>query len=318
MTYDIYFHNDFDGRASAAVLLAFLRERGDRIAHYVSVNFDSMPQWLDEKFFKKHKLFTGKRNPAIVVDFPYHPKAAWWFDHHLTAFKKAPWQKKFRPDKFHHHDPSYASACHLVMASLQKSFGWSPPRHIRELAKWLDVIDGAGYTSARQTILMKEPALQANNFIESRTDSKKITLWTIRFLSQKSIEKYADAPIVKESMQGIRRKTAVAVKFYKKNINILGKVMFVDLASVDLGEAGHYAPYYLYPRFVYLVRFRQKQNFFHIGVSANPWRRSENKIHIGELLRKYGGGGHKNVGGVEFKTRAKAERAVRDIIKLLR
>ena len=40
MTYDLYFHNDFDGHASAAVMLSFLGGRGDRIGHFVPVDFD--------------------------------------------------------------------------------------------------------------------------------------------------------------------------------------------------------------------------------------------------------------------------------------
>src|ERR1700685_3337099 len=113
MKYDIYFHNDFDGRASAAVVLAFLRSRGDDIEHFTPVNYYLLSQWMDEKFFEKHKLFSGKRNPAIIVDFLYHPKAAMWFEHHATTFKRPEWEKKFKPDTFHRLEPQYPSCCHL-------------------------------------------------------------------------------------------------------------------------------------------------------------------------------------------------------------
>ncbi len=86
MKYDIYFHNDFDGRASAAVMLAFLRSRGDDIEHYIPIKYDVIPKWIDDKFLEKNKLFKGKHSPAIIVDFPYHPQAAFWFDHHIRPF----------------------------------------------------------------------------------------------------------------------------------------------------------------------------------------------------------------------------------------
>src|SRR5579859_7809019 len=127
MKYDIYFHNDFDGRAASAVMLAFLRSRGDDIEHYVPVRYDLIPQWRDEKFFEKHRLFKGRHNPAIIVDFPFHPSAAFWFDHHLTPFRKPGWEKKFKSDKSHRYDDTYRSACALVYDSLKKDFAWKPP-----------------------------------------------------------------------------------------------------------------------------------------------------------------------------------------------
>src|SRR5882672_7372494 len=101
MLYDLYFHDDFDGHAASAVVLAFLRSRGDDAGHFVPVKYDIIPEWLDEDFFNKHKLFKGKRNLAVVVDFPYHPKAAFWFDHHLLPFRKKVWGDKFKPDQSH-------------------------------------------------------------------------------------------------------------------------------------------------------------------------------------------------------------------------
>ena len=40
-------------------------------------------------------------------------------------------------------------------------------------------------------------------------------------------------------------------------------------------------------------------------------------VHIGKLLKRYGGGGHKDAGGVEFETREAAMRAVEEIVTVL-
>lgn len=317
MKYDIYFHDDFDGRASAAVMLAFLRSRGDVIEHYTPVNYEIIPEWFKKGFFKKNRLVSGRHNSAIVVDFPYHPEAAFWFDHHPTTFKKESWRKKFRPSRFHHYGPSYKSACHLVYAALKKDFGWKPPKHLEELVKWLDVIDGAQYRSARQTIEMREPALAANNFIEKKSNSLRITARTIAFLSEYSLKEYVKEKEVKDEIATIRRDIKTSLNFYKKNLKMFGNVMFIDLSSAKFEGLTHYAPYYLHPRITYAIRFSPRSGLFHLNVSASPWRRSHNKIHIGELLRRYGGGGHKDVGGVEFDTRKEAEQAVKQIVAFL-
>ena len=122
------------------------------------------------------------------------------------------------------------------------------------------------------------------------------------------------------AVKKLRRNTAVALDFYKKKSAMSGNVMVVDLTGFRFAELGHYAPYYLHPKLRYAVRYylsSRHRSLFHINVSANPWRRSENDKHIGKLLKKYGGGGHKNVGGVEIKGRGKTLAVVRDFVTFL-
>jgi oligoribonuclease NrnB/cAMP/cGMP phosphodiesterase (DHH superfamily) len=317
MKYDIYFHNDFDGRASAAVMLAFLRSRGDEAEHYVPIDHDLAPQWIDEHFFKKHHLFRGKRNPAIVVDFPYHPAAAFWFDHHPTAFKKSQWQKDFRADREHQWDASYPSCCHLVLASLKKNFGWKPPAHIAELAKWLDIIDGARYSSAKQTIVMKEPALQVDAFIESVYHDKKVAAEMVDLLSRKSLAEIARITKVKRVAHSVRERAKANLAFYKKNVKVEGVVSIIDLSKHPEAML-RYAPYYLFPKLPYGIRFGMKNGEYHLGIGANPWLVRKNKIHIGNLLREhYHGGGHRDAGGVEFATRKEVDKALPQIVAIL-
>ena len=320
MKYDIYFHNDFDGRAAAAVVLAFLRSRGDDIVHYVPVKYDVIPQWLDENFLEKNKLFRGTHHPAIIVDFPFHPQAAFWFDHHLAPFRKPSWQKKFKPDRTHRYDDRYRSACHLAYDSLREGFNWKPPAHLRELVKWLDIVDFANYRSARQTIELKEPALKANVFIEHSPNNFAMTVATVKFLAEKPLDDFVKLPRVARRIAKLRHDMAKSIHFHKKNIKIDGRVMVVDLTGDPTDDLAYFGPYYLHPKMMYLVRFHPfpgKPSLFHINAGANPWRRSGNKKNIGELLKKYGGGGHKDVGGVEITGRAAAERAIAEITKFL-
>ncbi|HVO28837.1 MAG TPA: hypothetical protein VMT81_02555 [Candidatus Paceibacterota bacterium] len=320
MKYDLYFHNDFDGRAAAAVVLAFLRSRGDDAGHYVPLKYDIMPEWMDEDFFSKHRLFSGKRHPAVVVDFPYHPQAAFWFDHHLKPFRKPGWEKRFRTDRAHRYDDTYPSACHLAYDWLERSFGWKPPAHLRELAEWLDVIDGANYRSAKQTIEMKEPAIRINNFIENKTGDVKLAAWTVQHLAQQPLGELVKDAKVRRSLAQLKRGTGKALSFYEKNIKIDGRVMVTDLTGFKYGDLAHYGPYYLHPKLLYQVRFHPfpgKPALFHINVSANPWLRKRNKKNIGQMLKGYGGGGHHDVGGTEIEGKTKTLGAVAEMVKFL-
>jgi hypothetical protein len=320
MKYDAYFHNDFDGHASAAVMLAFLRSRGDDIEHYVPIKYDIIPQWLNGRFLEKHRLFKGKHNPAIIMDFPYHPQTTFWFDHHIRPFRKPAWEKKFKADKYKRYDDTYRSACHLVLDSLIRDFDWKPSKHIKELAKWLDIIDFANYKSARQTIEMKEPAIQINNFLEKNNGTLQMSVKMIQWLSEYSLAEFAAMPKVAKDIATMRRDTQKALDFYRKKLIIRGKVMAIDLTGFPYKELGHYAPYYLHPKMLYSIRshpFPGKPTLFHINTGTNPWRRTESKKNIGDLMKKYGGGGHKYVGGTEINGRPAALKAVDEMVVFL-
>lgn len=308
MKYDIYFHNDFDGRASAAVLLVFFEERGDTIENYVPVDhgIEIKKKWPKLKF----------KNPAIIVDFYYHPKAVFWFDHHETTFIKPEWRKKYRQDKSHCLDPRYPSCCHLVLNCLTRQFNFKPPAHLKELAKWLDIIDAAKYASAAQTIAIQEPALQIDAFIDWQRGGKSLS-WLIRLLAEKPLATVAADPWIKNTVSIIKNRREGLLKAYRKSTHVRGTVAFTDTSKIR-GEFLRFVPYYLYPRAHYGLTFKKTGNIFGISLSRNPWMRFKS-IHLGEFLQKrYGGGGHPSAAGARFATRRKAEKAVREIIAYLK
>ena len=314
MTYDIYFHNDFDGRAAAAVMLSFLRSRGDDIEHFTPLDYYLLESgYLTENFFTKHKLFKGKRNPAIVVDFPFHPKAAWWFDHHGAPCRKKSWLKKFKQTAQWHHDPQYASCCKQVAEILKKEFGWNPPKFFTETIRWGDILDGARYKSARQTIELKESALQVAVFFDRRGDDP-ITWGTFtELLAEKPLALIARRADVRAVVREAKEEIKLAIAYIRKNLVIEGRVGYVFLPSVAFAKP-RFIPLVLHPELLYLVRMFKKRTLWHLSVGQNPWRRNENAVDIGKLISAYGGGGHHGVGAVEFKTRKEAKKAANEIV----
>jgi len=318
MIYDLYFHNDFDGHATAAVMLAFFESRGDAIGHFVPVDYDLQPQWLREGFFKEHHLFSGRRNAPVVLDFSFHPGTAFWFDHHPTAFKKESWKAGFLPDKAHGYDTSYFSCCHFAYEKLKRDFAWQAPRHFKELVKWLDVIDGARYGSARQTILMKEPALVVDAYLEAQGRNAKKSEWFIRLLVKRPLDDIAKIPKVVTAGARARKSARERLSFYRKHLMVRGDVTMIDL--IGHGEQFlRFAPYNLFPKARYAVRIRKKGSLYSVGVGENPWLKKKGGIHLGKLVKKYsaGGGGHKGAAAVEFATHREALRVVEDIVKVL-
>src|SRR6185369_9979826 len=151
-----------------------------------------------------------------VVDFPFHPKAAWWFDHHGGPFRKKGWKEKFKPSKFLHHDPDYASCCGQVVAVLRKEFGWKPPAQLKEMVKWGDILDGAQYRSARQTMELKEPALQVDVFFERFGDAAIANKTFVTLLSEQPIVAIAKRREVQQAVRAAKRDIKLATAYIKE------------------------------------------------------------------------------------------------------
>lgn len=304
MTYDIFFHNDFDGRASAAVLVNFFKQHKDKVGRLVPVDYHLKPIWLKPDGLKRiaAKAKKGKKNPIIVVDFLYHPAAAMWFDHHPTTFLKRTWEDRFKPSETQHFAPEYASACRLVMDALVEYYAYNPPKHIHEMAEWLDVCDGGQYRSARQTIVLKEPALLLDAFINTKKNEGKTLDWLIKLLAEKGMSAALRDKRVKKEIPLLRSVRKRAVEYFKENMVVRKYVGIIDKEGLGELPTVRYAPYFLRPSLMYTImtkRVGSKSYVFQVGV--NPWKRERNPLHIGSLLMKHGGGGHKNVGAVEIK-----------------
>jgi nanoRNase/pAp phosphatase (c-di-AMP/oligoRNAs hydrolase) len=90
--------------------------------------------------------------------------------------------------------------------------------------------------------------------------------------------------------------------------------VITDLVGID-GDL-RFAPYFLFPSIAHAVSIKKRgEKLFHVTVGANPWKRHISKIHLGNIVKKYGGGGHQYVGGCEATNYKDAKKIVDDIIK---
>lgn len=314
MKYHIYFHDDFDGTASAVVFLDFFKKRGDELVSFNPINYAPglKKNWADFKF----------KTPFILVDFMYHPKAAWWFDHHETSFINSDWKKKYKDDDAHAFDPSYKSGCGLTLACLKKKYKYKAPKNIQELVRWGDVIDSAGYKNAKQIVERKESALRFMSFLDSldRTNQKKYQTkisGIIKQLATKSIGDIISQPIVAKKIKEYSVNAEASVKVFKDLAVLKNRVVFIDKTDNEI-SGSHFLAFYLYPKSFYSVSISKYGGYYHLSVGDNPWNRARDvDINIGEIMIKYGGGGHKGVGGAESKTKKEIMRIVEEIIEYL-
>ncbi len=307
MTYDFYFHNDFDGRAAAAVMLAFLRTRGDEVQEFHPLDFEITSRWPTMRFPR----------PAAVFDFLYHPRAAFWFDHHPTTFLRKSWERAFVPTKSHQLDPSARSCCSQVLRALERDFSFRPPRHLRELARWLDIIDGAAYRSPQESIDLQNPAIQIMAYIDFFARRKKPLARLIRFLSQHSLAEVARLPELRKFLPRAQKWKREGIQYFKRNLQIVGRVAVINLAEREMPLDLRFFPYQLYPSLL-AVLLRKGKGGKKLSLGFNPWKKTSWKnLNAAEIMRSYGGGGHPGAGGALAKNEQDAERIGREIVQLL-
>src|SRR5678815_401249 len=148
-TLRIYYHRDFDGMVSAAVLACILQERGEAV-DWESVNYDQRRDW---KAFGRDRRFA-------IVDFHFHPRAEFWFDHHPTTFLTPELRETYAPSDRWCWDESSPSCPPLILKHAARHWGYEAPERFLEMARWSDIIDAARYENVEQAVFGDAPALR--------------------------------------------------------------------------------------------------------------------------------------------------------------
>jgi hypothetical protein len=299
--FHLYFHKDFDGICGTALFSAFLQiatifkltDHENFVYH--PVDYDIKDKWLELKLLQEN----------AALDFPYHPEAGWWFDHHDSAFLKSNLKRKYKHTQSQFWDTSFHSCPSLIKYHFQKS--WSLFANIEALdqlikknsqwIEWSDIIDGARYHSPNEPVELKHPCLEINATL-SIDSSLGYLVYLIEHIKTSTPGEVARLDPVKTKLQVYQeRQERVMAKF-----KVLLEVYRQEIAYFNLTGTGipfnRYLAYYFYPDLSYTIGiYEKKRQAFVISVGKNPWKQFPAK-NIGKTCMRYGGGGRKEVGAV--------------------
>lgn len=313
MLFNFYFHGDFDGRAAAAIALWFLKKNGDRVRKYTPVDYELIKEWVRPHFFSKRSA--GAK--VAIFDFPFHPQATIWYDHHETPFRNPAWAKVFKPSPFKQWNPEYKSCASQTLDRLSEAFQVKPPRHLKDLAYWGDMIDGAMYRSAKQAHFGQAAALKVMDFMDAPENKGKSLGWLIKLMSEQPLEKVARHPRVYSRTVELNQEKKTSLSFYRAHTKLLGQVAYVDETKARTVRL-RFVPVMIYPRAKYVVRRRLSGGWYHFSVGVNPWNIPSKHPNLGDLMKRYGGGGHKKIGATDFpEDQGRADRITKEIISFL-
>jgi hypothetical protein len=303
---------DFDGLVCGALITKF-----EPIDDYLYVEPKFMQDGLVEI-----------RNGDIITNLPYHPNCTLWFDHHVTnttpdfpkpimlgqgGFRLAPSAARV---VFEYYTEQSAAG--------QKTGNSTTPTEVVEflgtkrmqhLMREADRIDAGK--------LEQEDVLNPQGYvlISMTTDGRNAGdepywLKVINLLRDATLEETLSDPDIKRRCQRIQNEQEKLRKLLLERTTYKGNVIYCDLRGVkEIPDGNRFLIFTLFPKGniqVKVTHDSQRENTTAISVGYNIFNPTTN-VNVGELLKNYGGGGHKVVGSSRVPNE-QAEQAIKEIL----
>lgn len=304
---------DFDGLVCGALVTKF-----EPIDSYLYVEPKFMQDGLVEI-----------REGDIITNLPYHPNCTLWFDHHITnttpnfpqpimigkgGFRLAPSAARvvceYYTELGNRHEASGNSKIRP-----EEILSFLNTERMKYLLHEADRID-AGKLEQNDVL---DP--QGYVLISMTTDGRNAGdepywLKIIDLLRDKTLEETLSDPEVKQRCQRIRDEQEKLRKLLLERTVMKGNVIYCDLRGVkEIPDGNRFLIFTLFPQGniqVKVTHDSQRENTTAISVGYNIFNPTSN-VNVGELLKNYGGGGHKVVGSSRVPNE-KAEQAIAEIL----
>ncbi len=269
------------------------------------------------------------RHGDIITNLPYHPNCSLWFDHHITnttpdfpqpivlgkgGFRLAPSAARVVYEYYSEVGMRHEATGNSKISG-EEILSFLGTERMKYLMHEADRIDAGK--------LEQEDVLNPQGYvlISMTTDGRNAGdepywLKMIGLLREASLEEtLADAEVARRCQQ-IRdeqdklRAILLARAEQRKN------VIYVDLRGIqEIPDGNRFLIFTLFPQAniqVKVTHDSQRENTTAISVGYNIFNPTSN-VNVGELLKNYGGGGHKVVGSSRVPN-DKAEQAIEEIL----
>ncbi len=285
---------DFDGIVCAVLL-------------HEAENIDADIYWVEPSEIQNKKAMIRKGD--IIANLPFNPHCSLWFDHHVSnkpditvkgAFGIAP------------------SAAGVIFHYYREQGKFSD--QFDELIQQTDMIDSADLTQDQVQFPERYPYLLLSMTIQNRGDSDE-AYWNklVDMLGKLPIERVLEDSEVRERCDAVILENAQFGHFLTTHTTIIKKISVTDFRSLDTVPSGNrFLTYSLFPDTIASVKIRylgpdKDQVLLSIGRSIFN---QGCQINIGNLLAKFGGGGHAGAGGCSLEATT-AQKKIDRILEIM-
>jgi hypothetical protein len=296
----LYHAQCFDGAVSCAVAWDYFDATAPVDSTVLRpVGYEVRDRWLTDS------LSTG----AAVMDFLFHPGAAFWADHHVTTFlndeSRTTFETARRRDWLY--DAQAKSCAGLLYRHFAGERSYRNPA-FEGVVAWAERLDSAEYDSVEEAVMPRQPAPAISLSFAVRSDPE-YSMHLVRRLRETAgdIGAVASDPPMRAAVDEARRRVEIGICTLRRGIRQNdGDVVTFD---VEEGDAliPRYAPYLVNPEARYSAGIVRRAREAKITTMRNPWRHFQG-VNLGRLCARYGGGGHERVGSILLRD-GSAERA---------
>ena len=308
---------DFDGLVCGAVITLM-----EEIDSYL---------FVEPKFMQDGQVEI--RRGDVIANLPYDPNCTLWFDQHVTnayAWRDhtgkteettlVPGKGGFRiaPSAARVVYEYYTEAMRSIVSGDRKkeqSLKILDSPRMKYLLDEADKIDAALLTP--EDVLHPAGYVLISMTIDGKfAEDEPYWLKLIDFLRDKTVEDALNDPEVKRRCEKILDDQERLKKILLERAKLDRNVILLDLRGIkDMPDGNRFLLYTLFPSAnisVKVAEDSQRANTTAISVGYNIFNPTSN-VNVGELLKNYGGGGHKVVGSCRVPD-DKAEQALSEIV----
>jgi hypothetical protein len=303
---------DFDGLVCGALITKF-----EKIDSYLFVE----PKFMQDRLVEVH-------SGDIIANLPYHPNCTLWFDHHITntmpefdrpivpgkgGFRLAPSAARvvyeYYTELAANRDPAVGAQ---QAAEIERFLTTDRMKYLLQEA---DKIDAGQLT--REDVMNPQGYVLISMTTDGRyAEDEPYWRRIIDLLRDQNLEETLQDPEVASRCQRVLDYQEKLRAILLKNTTLKGNVIYVDLRPVhDMPDGNRFLLFTLFPQGNIAVKVSydtQRENTTAISVGYNIFNKTSS-VNVGELLQRYGGGGHRVVGSCRVPN-DQAEQAIKEIL----
>jgi hypothetical protein len=303
---------DFDGLVCGALVTKF-----ERIDDFL---------FVEPKFMQDGQV--DIRSGDIITNLPYHPNCTLWFDHHITnttpnfetpiiigkgGFRLAPSAARVVYEYYTEvGNRQQATGNSNSPAEIAGFLGTARMQHLMYEADRID----AGKLEQADVLNPQGYVLISMTTDGKNSGDEPYWLKVIQLLRDATLEETLNDPAIKERCRRIQDEQEKLRKLLLERTVYKGNVIYCDLRGVkEIPDGNRFLIFTLFPKGniqVKVAHDTQRQNTTAISVGYNIFNPTSN-VNVGELLKNYGGGGHKVVGSSRVPN-DKADQAIKEIL----
>lgn len=230
---------------------------------------------------------------VILTNLPYVPGCGIWFDHHSSETKRV--------------EPStqYKGACVVAPSAARVIYDYYGAEKFKAHTNLIEVVDRSDNATLTTTevinptgwILLSylmDPRTGLGRFHDYTISNRQLMHKMIDWIGQYSAEEILQFPDVQERVNRYEAQKDAFEQVIKQHSYQKGKVVVTDLRDLEVPAGNRFLIHIWYPTALIALRIIDgfKKQFAVITGGYNIFDKSA-QTDLGQLMAKYGGGGHK-------------------------